>query len=1058
MGWPFLTLLTKISPVRFFLILGFAAGARRRKGWALIVVAGLIVPMMAPGPAKGADGTDAPPSTGWVARSWQSEDGLPQDTVNAIVQTHDGFLWVGTNAGLGRFDGMRFRKFGLLDGLRSVRIAALIEDRQNTLGVGTSGGGVSRWEGGRFTSFGPEEGLANGAEVISLAANREGSVWIGTVKGLVQWNGGTFKSIEEAQGLPRGQVRALLQDSQGTLWVSVITIGLFRGAHGQFTRVEDIGPEGKNVYVLMEDREGSIWAGTDALLKGSGGVWKRFDSASGLPKGIIQALAQSSDGTVWVGTRNGGLYRSMGERFLPAASEGALATQNTTAVIVDREGSVWAGAVSGGLHRLSSRVLDYWGANAGLPRTAVTSAVEEASGTLLVGTADRGIQRFENGRFSALPDPAVSADHSIVYCTAATSDGATWAAGEQFLYRFQPGQATRAYLDPPVRGEAIRALCADGETLWIGTYYSTLMKCDAGGVRVVAPPGSFPGSIACLVREGTDTLWIGTSAGLHRWENGKVRTWTTRDGLFTDNIRSLYRDPDGTLWIGMLGGGLARMKDGRFVQYSTRQGLIDDVISQIVPDDYGNLWLGCNRGIMRIARRELDALAAGKISELHPLALGRNEGMLKETCFGGTSPTVLKTRDGRLFFPTASGLAEIDPRRVQKLTPSSPQTSIDEILLDQQPRTPGTPLVIPPGNHRLDVAYTAPVLRGGEWLHFHHRLKGFDRDWVVAGGKRLVSYDGLPPGDYVFQVAADDGQGNRGESGASLAFSVLPFFWETLWFRAGGVILLISATGSAAWWQLRRKHLHQIADFEGERKQQAELAHASRVALLGELSASLAHELKQPLTAILSNAQAALRFLDDTPADIGEVRDILKDIAAEDRRASEIIGRMRDMMKKGNAQMDTRDLNADVQQALLLIHSDLVTRNASVETQLAPGLPPVRGDHIQLQQVLLNLVVNGCDAMHANPPEERRLAVETALDGSGFVRVSVTDRGAGIAPGMMERIFEPFYSTKETGLGMGLAISQAIIKAHGGRLWAANNPDRGATFHFTLRLGEQPQT
>jgi signal transduction histidine kinase/sugar lactone lactonase YvrE len=880
-------------------------------------------------------------------------------------------------------------------------------------------------------------------------------VWIGTAEGLVQWSGGTFKMIGEAQGLPRKQVRALVQDAQGTLWVSVIAEGLFRGSSGKFTRAEGPGPVGGNVYSLMEDRDGAIWAGNDGLWKWSSGVWKRIDAASALPKSIIQALAQGGDGTLWIGTRSDGLYRSSGETFVPAASDGPLATQSVGAVATDREGSVWAGAVSGGLHRLSPRALHYWSADAGLPPTAVTAVVEDGSGALWVGTANRGIHRFENGRFSPLADPGVTGNHSIIYCATATSDGGIWIAGEQCLFRFRAQQPTKAYLDPPVRGEAIRAMCADGETLWLGTYDFTLLKGDAGGVQVAAPRGSFPGGISSLALEAADTLWVGTSAGLHRWERGNVRTWTTRDGLLTANIRALHRDADGTLWIGTLGGGLARMRDGRFVHFTTRQGLIDDVISQIVPDDLGALWLGCNRGIMHLDRRELEALADGKTSELHPVVLGRNEGMLKEQCFGGTSPTAFRTRDGRLLFPTMNGLAEIDPRRLQSLAPLAPQAVIDQIIVDQQPHPPDAALVIPPGKHHLDVAYTAPLLRGGEWLRFRYRLDGFDRDWRTAGSNRLASYDGLPPGDYVFRVAAADGAGHWHEAGASLAFSVQPYFWQTLWFRVGGILLLVTTSSAAAWWLVHRQHRLQLAALERERQQQAELARVSRVSLLGELSASLAHELNQPLAAILSNAQAAQRFLADDPADVDEVRAILRDIAESDRRASEIIRRMRAMMKKGEAQMEPRDINADIEGVVALLHSELATRHVTVATQLLPGLPSVHGDHIQLQQVLLNLIVNGCDAMRDNPPDERRLLITTERAADDMVHVAVTDRGSGIPPEIIEQIFTAFYSTKSNGLGMGLSICRAIIKAHGGLLWAGNNPDRGATFHFTLRLGER---
>ena len=994
-----------------------------------------------------------PPFAEPVTRSWQTEDGLPQNLVSAIAQTRDGYLWVGTGAGLARFDGVRFRKFGLQDGLRSVRITALVEDQEGGLWIGTSGGGVSRWAHAHMTSFGPAEGFPAGLEVIALAADRDGSVWIGTDKGLVRWSGGKFKMMGEAEGLPRSQIRALLQDSKGTLWVSAIKEGLFSGSNAHFARVDGEGQPPGSVYVLAEDHDGAIWAGSDALWKWTGAKWQRFDTSNGLPAGPMQCLAQGSDGTLWVGTRGHGLYRSTGEGFVCAASDGPLATQSVGAVMSDREGSVWAGMVSDGLLRLSPRVLQYWSANANLAPTTVTSAVEDPAGGLLVGTASRGIQRFENRHFTPLADPAVSGT-PIIYCTTATQDGAIWAAGEQCLFRFQHGQPTKAYLDPPVHGEAIRAMCADGDTLWLGTYASTLLKWTAAGVQVVEPAGSFPGTITSIVREATDKLWIGTSAGLVCWERGQMRTWTTRDGLLTAYIRSLYRDPDGTLWIGTLGGGLARMKDGRFINITTRQGLVDDVISQIVPDDFGCLWLGCNRGLMRLDRRDLEALAAGRISELQPMIMDRNEGMLKVQCFGGTSPTVCKAADGCLYFPTMSGLAEIDPSQLHNLAAVAAPPSIEEIDVDQQPQPFEAALVLPPGHHRFDLGYTAPVLRGGEWERFRYRLEGFDSDWVDAGKSRLASYDGLPPGRYTFRVAASDGKGHWNESAASLAFSVQPFFWQTLWFRAGGFFLLVGVSGALVWWQQHRKYLRHAAELEQRRQHQGELAHAGRVALLGELSASIAHELKQPLAAILSNAQAGLRFLENEPTDVDEVRHILKDIAASDRRASEIIGRMRDLMKKGDTRMEQRDLNADVDEVLLLIHSDLVGRHVSIETQLSPDLPPVHGDHIQLQQVLLNLVVNGCDAMHASPPDERHLLIRTALDDAGLVRVSVVDRGTGISPESLARIFDPFYSTKERGLGMGLAICQAVVKAHGGRLWAANNSERGATFHFTLLAHE----
>jgi PAS domain S-box-containing protein len=233
-------------------------------------------------------------------------------------------------------------------------------------------------------------------------------------------------------------------------------------------------------------------------------------------------------------------------------------------------------------------------------------------------------------------------------------------------------------------------------------------------------------------------------------------------------------------------------------------------------------------------------------------------------------------------------------------------------------------------------------------------------------------------------------------------------------------------------------------------QQRAELAHLTRVTMLGELSGSMAHELNQPLTAILSNAQAAIRFLAHDNIDLNEVRDILKDIVEQDNRAGEVIRRLRLLLKKGEVRQQPLDLNDVVQEVLKLIRSDLVNHSVVAHTELATDLPPVKGDRVQLQQVLLNLVMNACDAMNGNSPADRQLVVRTELCADKNVRVSVADCGVGLAPDKLEQVFMPFYTTKPHGLGLGLSVCRTIITAHGGNLWAANGEACGAVFYFTI--------
>jgi two-component system sensor kinase FixL len=247
----------------------------------------------------------------------------------------------------------------------------------------------------------------------------------------------------------------------------------------------------------------------------------------------------------------------------------------------------------------------------------------------------------------------------------------------------------------------------------------------------------------------------------------------------------------------------------------------------------------------------------------------------------------------------------------------------------------------------------------------------------------------------------------------------------------------------------KRKQAEEQAE-----RQRNEMAHLSRVSTLGELSGSIAHELNLPLSSILSNAQAAQRVLAHGDADLAELRAILNDIVSEDKHAGEVIRRLQLFLKKGEVRRHSLNINEVVEDVLTLIRSDLVNRKVTVDTELARNLPMVTGDAVQLQQVLVNLVVNACDAMSDCTTPERRLLIRTAIDtGSSAVLLSVRDRGDSIPEEKLEQIFEPFFTTKEKGMGLGLSVCRTIITAHQGKLWATNNPDRGATFHFSLPVG-----
>ena len=280
-----------------------------------------------------------------------------------------------------------------------------------------------------------------------------------------------------------------------------------------------------------------------------------------------------------------------------------------------------------------------------------------------------------------------------------------------------------------------------------------------------------------------------------------------------------------------------------------------------------------------------------------------------------------------------------------------------------------------------------------------------------------------------------------------------PTFWERYRWRIVGVALFCCVETALIIGLVVNALARKRSESQAQRHRQ-ELAHMNRASALGELAGSLAHELNQPLMAVLSNAQAASRFLAHDP---NEVREILNDIAEESRRAGEVIQRMRSMLKKDKVQNELIDLNDSIATVLSIMRSDLNSRKVVVRTGLAPGPSLVIGDKIQLTQVLLNLIANAGDAMRGKAASERRLAITTERKGGNIIEVSVSDHGTGISPERLEQVFEPFFSTKAQGIGMGLAICRSIIEAHGGRLWAENNVHGGATFHFTLPMAGEEQ-
>ncbi|MEP7340012.1 MAG: two-component regulator propeller domain-containing protein [Acidobacteriota bacterium] len=735
---------------------------------------------------------------------WGVEQGLPQTSVQTLLQTRDGYLWFGTIEGLVRFDGVRFTIFDKSNTpvMKNHNAQALCEDRAGDLWIGTSGG-LLRYRAGSFTLYTTAEGLASNL-IKTLYEDRAGQLWIGTDGGgLNRFTAGAFTLFTSTDGLPGNYVSSLTEDAAGALWIGT-NAGLGRFKDGSFSAfgTKD-GLSSAWVSALFADRAGALWVGTDnGLNRLQHGRWTVFTTKDGLSINNILSVYEDRQGSLWVGTRGGWLNRFGQGRFTAFAAKEDLLNTSVQAIHEDREGNLWVGGQANGLNRFSVGKFTTYTTAEGLSYDVTNTIQEDRQGNVWIGTIG-GLSRLSNGVFTnfGIRD---GLSHSRVMAFTEDHDGNLWiATGDGKLNRFRDGRFSLFAAQSQLPKNMIRAVYEDrAGALWIGTGGSGLSRCQAGQcVTFTTQDGLAENFIRIVTEDRAGNLWIGTRTnGLSRFKDGRFTNYSSRDGLAKEAVLSLYEDGAGYLWVGTYGGGLSRIKDGRITTYTVREGLYDDVAHQILEDGRGNLWISCNKGIYRVSKHELNLVAEGRLKSVTSVAYGLEDGMKSRECNGASPPSGWKTRDGRLWFPTIKGVVVIDPEHLEFNT-LPPPVAIDRMLVDKQPVSPGQAAHLPPGEGDLEFHYAGLSFVAPEKVRFKYKLEGFDKDWVNADARRVAYYTNIAPGQYHFRVVACNNDGVWNEAGATLDFYLAPHLYQTFWFYA--LCLLAGILAGIALYRLR---------------------------------------------------------------------------------------------------------------------------------------------------------------------------------------------------------------------------------------------------------------
>ena len=969
---------------------------------------------------------------------WTTDDGLPQNAVNAILQTRDGHLWLATFDGLVRFDGLQFTVFnkGNSRGIGSNRFDRLFEDRQGALWAVTGEGLLVKYQAGVFTTYTPKEGLLPWAlSQMELEEDEAGNFQVVSREGIVKWKDGRFitdalegllpatvgtrwvhgnrlawlaagslywyahgrlNTYSTESGLPSLNIISVFEDQHGTVWINTRDAGLVQLKNGLFTAYPLKYPSAEGAVSAHEDRKGNIWlAWSGGLGQLKDGRLTRYVVSQDFLVSADTSVYEDREGNLWIGTSNG-LYRAREATFTVYTRRDGLSSDNVYSIFEDRGGGLWFGTWGGGVTEYQDGRFTHYRIEDGHASDFITTLYEDHAGYMWIGTS-YGLQRFKDGRLSRYPDP-----------NGFFGNGA-WAIHQDQAGRF-----------------------------WFGTSKG-LIKYEGGRyTRYTTADGLAGDDVKAILEDRAGRLWIGTWGGLSSFEDGRFTSYTEQNGLASDHIRTLYEDTDGVLWIGTYDGGLSRFKNGRLTRCTTKDGLFNNGVFQILEDGRGYFWMSCNKGIYRVERQELNDFADGMIRSITSTAYGKNDGLLNVECNGGRQPAGWKTRDGRLWFPTMAGAAVIDPREITENT-APPPVVIEEVRIAGEPFALNELVKVPPDKKRFDIEYRGLSFIKPEHVKYRYKLEGLDNDWVDAGTRRVAYYNYVPHGEYTFTVIAANSDGVWNQTGQSIRIKVIPYWWEIRWVQAlmglSAALFLVSLV--ALWYR------HRANQLKRESALQQEFSRGLIVFLDRErnrIAKDLHDEPKQYLFAISKYAWLIVNELSGLKENLKSTPAETVDSAIERSREIELLAEKADAEMKGiiedlrPQQLKELKLTAAIEDWIEAKTKESSSVNFSRDIDSVDGL---FGDEAEVNiyrivQEGINNIVKHSQATSASVNIKRD---ERAIT------IVIEDNGAGFAA-------EELNTTP--GIGLGLKLIRERAQMMGSK--AVINSVRGCGTKITVKL------
>jgi ligand-binding sensor domain-containing protein/signal transduction histidine kinase len=1016
----------------------------KRKKYISLMLCFVLLPLQV---VRAADSNSQLAETASDILVWRAADGLPSDSVTAIIQTRDGFLWVGTTTGLVRFDGVNFTRVDLTGSASNnvVAITALCEDEDGYLWIGTQSGGLFELEQGSVRHFTPAQGLLD-EDVTSLAADNHGSIWIGTKSGLNLFAERNFQSFTAHDGLPDNFISGVHVARSGTVWITTRN-GMCRFMNGRIvpyafqTDSQGRRPEYLGVY---EDRRGNLWAyGDTYLINLAEGKRFNYFRSSESASVRIWSLCEGNDGRLWIGTSGRGLFCFEDNSFQPVMLGENRGPYDVRAIYEDREGNLWLGTSGGGLLQLRPQSVHVLRTGQGLPDSLPTAFALDASGKIYVGLERGGLFVGESGRFDRVDGNGGLALQNFVTAVCAAPDGTVWAgtAGNG-LFGLRSGSGVQYTTADGLADNTVLSVCVDAEGgVWASTRLGTLHRFLGQYERRFGRAEGLPGApVTVMIPSASGGLWLGTGSGqILREEHGEFTRLATVDGGERAPVLALHEDAQSRLWIGTAGDGLTCLANGAVMNWNISNGLPDDIVAGVVEDKVRNLWLATGAGIYRVSHANLRrAMGSAKMPLVCELVSDVKTAPDDTTIFGGTRAVL--SPDSGLWFATSGGVLNVDTHQPE-IEPAAFPVYIESAIFNADRTnfllsgglwppvaTNNLPFNAPVDLRSLEIHFTALSFISPEEIHFRYRLDGFDSDWVNDMNSRLARYGRLPYGRYHFRVAARYADGPWLESPQTFAFIVpTPLYFQTWAICLYGFTAIALVTG------IVRVVSHRRLRFTLARLEQQQSLERERMRIARDMH----DEMGSKLTKISFLSEHAQVEAEATGPLAGKIESIAQ-------TSRELLKTMDEIVWVVNPHNDTLE-------NLVTYLSHYATeyfQNTDIECELR--LPPEMPHYSLSSEMRHNLFLTFEEALNnvLKHSKAAKVRVEMAIKALEF-EIKISDNGSGFA---VPDLQSPDLRTRGGSGGNGLKNMRQRLANIGGFCLIASQPGGGATITLHFRL------